>query len=243
MRARNFRVAPAGPQSGRLFRLVAFFARFQLRMVLRTTAHMGLVLGLFVGSAAVTSLVILTLGAYAVRLPFLFPPLGPSAFVLFHTPMSDRACPRNVLLSHSLSVLCGVGILRAVEWTGLGSVSASPEAFRTMWLASVVLSLGASVAVMLALDCVHPPAAASALIAAMGYVSNPAQIIGFICAVVLLTANAVFFNRVLGGLPYPLWRADPRLVRSYGVLAGIPSAGTGYWQELAATMITERRGS
>ena len=45
------------------------------------------------------------------RLPLLFPPLGPSAFILFYTPMSVAASPRNVIMAHFLAVGAGLGAL------------------------------------------------------------------------------------------------------------------------------------
>jgi CBS-domain-containing membrane protein len=93
---------------------------------------------------------------------------------------------------------------------------------------------------MISVRCVHPPAAASALIAAMGYLANPEQILGIIGAVILLVLEAIFFNRIIGGLPYPIWRADPNFARNYGVLAGIPETGTTFWQQLAAKTFQRR---
>ncbi len=232
---------PRGPQSGLLFRMVAAAARFQLRTLLRNTRHKKMVLTLFVFGAATSSLGIITLAAYLVSLPLLFPPLGPSAFILFHTPMSDRASPRSVLLGHVLSLFAGVVILKGVRFIAHHPEINAVQAFGGIEMVPVALTLGASAAVMLLFDCVHPPAAASGLIAAMGYVSEPIQIFGFVSAVVLLVVNAVFFNRVLGGLPYPLWRLDVKLMRSFPALAGLCSTGTGYWHELADAMIHETR--
>ena len=45
--------------------------------------------------------------------------------------------------------------------------------------------------------------------------------------------EGVFFIKVLGGLQYPFWRADPQVARNYGEMAGIPSTGNNFWQHLA----------
>jgi hypothetical protein len=47
-------------------------------------------------------------------------------------------------------------------------------------------------------------------------------------------------NRVLAGLPYPLWRLDPQAARSYRSLAGLSGYTRTAWQQLAVR-ITHRR--
>lgn len=105
---------------------------------------------------------------------------------------------------------------------------------------AIALSMGLTGIIMISARCAHPPAAASALIAAMGYLESIEQILGIIGAVILLVLEAIFFNRIIGGLPYPIWRADPHAARSYGELAGIPQTGTTFWQQLAAKTFQRR---
>jgi hypothetical protein len=57
-----------------------------------------------------------------------------------------------------------------------------------------------------------------------------------------LVLEAILFNRIIGGLPYPLWRADPKIARSFGAMAGIPESETTFWRQLA-TKTLQRRGS
>ena len=97
----------------------------------------------------------------------------------------------------------------------------------------IAFSMGLICLTMIILNCVHPPAAASALIAAMGYLQNVEQTLGLIIAVILLVLEGVFFIKILGGLPYPLWRGDPQVAQNYGELAGIPETGINFWQDLA----------
>lgn len=97
----------------------------------------------------------------------------------------------------------------------------------------IALSMGVIGLIMIIVKCVHPPAAASALIATMGYLQNIEQTSGFIVAVILFVLEGVFFIKILGGLPYPLWRADPKIARNYGEMAGIPAIGNNFWQQLA----------
>jgi len=73
----------------------------------------------------------------------------------------------------------------------------------------------------------------------MGYLENPVQACGLIAAMLLLILEALFFNRLLGGLPYPLWRSDPQVSRRYGALAGMPDEDT-FWQQLTSKIFRRR---
>lgn len=219
------RSGPAGPQGTFLFRAVSLATRLQLGSLVRRPGTSRWAVMAFVFLAGATALAIITAAALVTGLPLLFPPLGPSAFILFLTPMSDAASPRNVVLSHALALGAGLG----AYWTADSQIAA------------VIIAFGLSCTVMILLRCNHAPAAATALLAAMGFFESPLQIAGLLCAVLLLVGEAFLFNRILGGLPYPLWRADPSVSREYGALAGIPAESRGHWQELSHRLIRRHR--
>lgn len=110
------KVPRSGPQGSFLFRTVAFFSRLQLRYLLQNVGNPHLLVIIFVFVAGASALGIITVAAYLTRLPLLFPPLGPSAYILFHTPMSVTASPRNVVLSHIMAVATGLLWLRLAVW-------------------------------------------------------------------------------------------------------------------------------
>lgn len=231
-----------GPQKSLLFRVVAFFSKLQLRYLLRTMGNPRFLVVIFVFIAGATALGIITIAAYLTELPLLFPPLGPSAFILFYTPMSITASPRNVILSHTMAVAVGLLSLWfvGVIYPEAGANLSDPSVIDLYRVMAIAISMGLIGVVMVVARCTHPPAAASTLIAAMGYLDGAVKVLGLIGAVVLLVLNAFFFNRILGGLPYPVWRANPGVSRSYGLLAGIPDADTTFWQQLT-TKIFRRR--
>ncbi len=234
--------SPRAPQQTLFYRVVAFFSRLQLWYLIRNfnNPHVLLVLFLFIaGAVALGTIAII---AYLTRLPLLFPQLGPSAFILFHTPMSLTASPRNVLLSHTLAVACGLFALWLVGWIYPGAGLSDPFVLNWHRILVIALTMGVSGVIMVGLKCVHPPAAASALIAAMGFLSSTEQVLGVIGAMILLVLEAIVFNRFAGGLPYPLWRADPKVARNFGALAGIPDSETNFWRQ-RVTKTFQRRGS
>jgi CBS-domain-containing membrane protein len=104
----------------------------------------------------------------------------------------------------------------------------------------IMVSMGIIAVMMITMRCLHPPAAASALIAAMGYLETSVQVLGLIGAVMLLVLEAFLFNRIIGGLPYPMWRVDPKVAKNYGELAGIPGIGITFWQQLSNKIFQRR---
>lgn len=52
--------------------------------------------------------------------------------------------------------------------------------------------------------------------------------------------EAIIFNRVIGGLTYPIWRADLMVARNYGVFEEIPETGTTFRQQLVAKTFQQR---
>ena len=222
------------PQDSTLFRVVAFFSRLQLGYLFHSQSRNKLIVVLFALTCGTTALGIITIAAYMTRLPLLFPPLAPSAFILFYTPLSPSASPRNVFLSHTIGLICGLLCLKAVISIWPESALLDPVQMNWHRVLVVVLSTSMVGLLMIVLKCVHPPATATALIAALGYFKTPFQMGGLVAAVVFLLLEAALFIRVLGGLPYPLWRANPRLTKPYRELAeGVETRG-GFWEEVAS---------
>jgi len=229
-----------GPQGTLLFRLVGFFSRLQLRYLLPRLQRPERIVRLFVFVEGSLALAVLSAAAYYTQFPLLFPPLGPSAFILFRMPMSAAAAPRTVFLSHLFGLVSGFAALYLGQFVFSTQTVANPGVVSASGIAVLSLAMGLSSLSMIWLECNHPPATATALIVAMGYITSVAQIIGFVVAVVFLITLAFFFNRILGGLPYSYWRHDPEVSSRYGTLAGITNHRQGYWQQLSAKMFYSR---
>jgi CBS domain-containing membrane protein len=41
--------------------------------------------------------------------PFVFPSLGPTAYLFFFSPLSESSSPRNTILGHAIGLVCGYG--------------------------------------------------------------------------------------------------------------------------------------
>lgn len=148
---------------------------------------------------------ILALLALVTGNPFVFPSLGPTAYLLFFSPLAKASSPRNTLFGHAIGLICGYG---AFTLTGAGSIpfGAHPGIFWPRILAAA-LSLSATGAFMALLDVSHPPAGATTLIVSLGIITKPYELAVIEVAVFLLAGQAFLINR-LAGLPYPMWTAS-----------------------------------
>lgn len=146
---------------------------------------------------------LLALLALVSRNPFVFPSLGPTAYLLFFSPLTKTCSPRNTICGHAVGIVCGYG---AFVLTGAGAMpfGAHPGIFWPRVLAAA-LSLSVTGALMVLLGVSHPPAGATTLIISLGIISKPREVAIIEVAVFLLVAQALVINR-LAGVPYPVWK-------------------------------------
>lgn len=233
----------SAPQGTLLYRVIAFFSHIQLDYLVKSVRNPQIILAFFALIAGSVTLATITAAAFVTNLPLLFPPLAASAFILYYVPMAGIASPRNVLGGHLLSLVAGL----LARWSVPFLLGAHPEVdpLSMSWsqVAAVTMAMGLSSLAMVALRCAHPPAAATATIAAIGFFTTPIQLIGFLTALLLLVVEALVINRVLGGIPYPIWRSKPATALRYGALAGIPEAGSSPWQRLSGELVRRRSRS
>ncbi|HZS57258.1 MAG TPA: HPP family protein [Bryobacteraceae bacterium] len=146
---------------------------------------------------------VLAVLAFFTHNPFVFPSLGPTAYLFFFTPLAETASPRNAVLGHAIALCCGY----AAFWvTGMNSLPAGLPA-EIYWprVLSAALSLSFTGAIMVLLHVSHPPAGATTMIVSLGIIAKPKYLFVIEAAVILLTAQAFLINR-LAGIPYPVWK-------------------------------------
>ena len=94
------------------------------------------------------------------RQPLLFASLGPTAYLLVHSPMQPAAQPYNVIVGHLIA------LSTAFVVTALTGAADEPSVFVTHELVFIrvvcsAVALGLAVAMELLLQASHPPAAAT----------------------------------------------------------------------------------
>lgn len=168
------------------------------------------VLALFSFINGCLSIGLMSVLALITRSPFIFPSLGPTAFLFFYTP---SASPRNTLVGHTIGALAGYFSLVVTGLTAAGPALAVGVTWPRVIAAA--LSLGLTAGLMVLSKSPHPPAGATTLIVSLGILTKPWQLLLLLIAVVLLTLQAFAINR-LAGIPYPLWNPIKEKERSSG---------------------------
>lgn len=140
--------------------------------------------------------------AMALHAPFVFPSLGPTAFLFFFVPRSPAATPRHAVYGHAIGIVCGYASLSLF---GLEHApTAMTGAVNLQRVLAAALSLALTGVFMIAFKGVHPPAGATTLIVSLGIVTNRFHLLIIEIAVILLTLQAIVINRH-AGISYPWW--------------------------------------
>src|SRR5437764_8097078 len=160
------------------------------------------VLALFSLINGFISIGLMSVLAVITRSPFVFPSLGPTAFLFFYTPTAPAASPRNTIVGHAIGALAGY---LSLVITGL-TMAGPAIAVGVTWprVIAAALSLGLTAGLMVLFKSPHPPAGATTLIISLGILTKPWQLLLLMVAVILLTLQAIAINRA-AGIPYPLW--------------------------------------
>ncbi|EMA19955.1 HPP family protein [Haloarcula argentinensis] len=165
-----------------------------------------------VGTSLYAGVLFVVLGilAWVTGQPFIFPSLGPSAFMLAFQRDRDRTGLVRVVVSHLIGGLAGL-VAYVLLATGV-SLVADPAAFSMAGLrlvASATLSLVVTSWGMIATDTVHAPACATTLIVSLGLLSTPRQVATIVAGVGVLVA---FYALVLSAYHRATDSARPGLV-------------------------------
>jgi CBS-domain-containing membrane protein len=181
--------------------LEAFLRRLKLRWLLHHFAPRP-VWAAFVFANCFMAMALLAVLAMISRTPFIFPSLGPTAYVLFFTPLAPAASPKHAICGHLIGLVCGWGAL----WiTGLlHAPGVIAEGVNPMRVLAAAISLGATGAAMILFHVGHPPAGATTLIVSLGFITQLWQLLVIEAAVAVLLLYAMAINRV-SGIDFPLW--------------------------------------
>jgi len=160
-----------------------------------------LVWAVYVGVNGFITIGLLALLALVTGGPFVFPSLGPTAY-LFFSPLAEVSSPRNSILGHAIGLICGYAAFAVTA--DFGPAFAAHGGVHAAKVLAAAFSLSATGALMALSRVNHPPAGATTLIVALGIISQPRELVVIEVAVILLTVQAFGINRV-AGIPFPLW--------------------------------------
>ncbi|MBZ9649044.1 HPP family protein [Sphingobium sp. 3R8] len=182
-----------------------------------------------IGGIAVTGLLCGLMLGNGLAHPLLVAPMGASAVLLFAVPASPLAQPWPVLGGNVISALVGIFVAKAVPDPTFAAA----------------LAVGAAIAIMSLLRCLHPPGGAVALSAALGVKGVASSYLFALVPVgvntLLLLVVAVLFHRIAGHnyphvapkAPAPHGTADPApLLRAGPSAQDVADAVQGYGDAL-----------
>ena len=119
--------------------------------------------------------------------PFIFPSLGPSAFILAFERRGERTTTHRVVGSHLIGGIAGLLAYSALATGVTLTTTPPPVSVDGVRLGvSGVLSVVLTAWGMLATDTVHAPACATTLIVSLGLLSTPLQLTIIVVSVVVL---------------------------------------------------------
>lgn len=147
---------------------------------------------MFVGAGV--AIAVCSAMAMGTGLPWVFPSLGPTAFLAVAAPESPANTTRRVLVGHAIAIACGALAL----W--LFGLLDTPPAFEAgvdaARVGAVTLALAATGGLAILLDAEHPPAGATTLIVALGLLRAPRDLALMEVAVVVLVVVCAGLRRL-----------------------------------------------
>jgi len=144
-----------------------------------------------VRQSAETGLLVLVPGLFAwlAGFPFIFPSLGPTAYLLAVRPNAPTCRPRRVIGGHLIGVAAGLVAFALFDPSTPIVGSLEPGSLAALRLAASGVTATVLTAVgMLVTELEHAPACATTLIVSLGLLASPTETAGIVGAVVLLVA-------------------------------------------------------
>ncbi len=156
---------------------------------------------LFMGLNNAVSIFFLGLIAWYTSWPLIFPSLGPSLFLIFYAPENPMSSPRNTLLGHLLGGTIGLLSFKLAEMMGL----ISGQGLDLVKIIIISFALGLCGVSMVITHLLHPPAASTCLIGALGLIPHWYFLPLLTVSIGIVILQAIMMHR-LAGVEYPLWR-------------------------------------
>ncbi|WP_255167537.1 HPP family protein [Natrononativus amylolyticus] len=149
-----------------------------------------------VGTSLYASVLFTILGGIAVVTgqPFIFPSLGPTAFILAFDRRGARTNSYRIVGSHIIGVTAGLiayGLIANGVSLTAAPLAYSPESVRLAF--SGVVSIALTSWGVIAVDANHPPACATTLIVSLGLLSTPLAAATIVGAVIILVESHQLF--------------------------------------------------
>lgn len=157
-----------------------------------------------ISSFIFTGFLLLTLGVigFLTKLPFIFPSLGPTAFLISIDPLAKNSSPKHVVLGHLIGVICGYLSLQIFQLTDAQAMYVSGVSLAYVGAAALALALTSFFMIIFSVE--HPPAGATTLIVSLGVMHTiPSLVILMMSVILLCVMSWMILNK--RGIQYPVW--------------------------------------
>jgi len=165
---------------------------------------------IFVLISSTISMIIMGIAAHFTSWAQIFPALGPTTFLIFYAPSKAMASPKNCIIGHLLGAIVGTSLFMLLKWFSPESILKGVyySGLSISEILIIAISMGITGLLMVLSDLLHPPAASTAMLAAMGlYVTTWYEIPVFLMALLLLILIGICMHK-LAGINYPIWSLD-----------------------------------
>ena len=130
--------------------------------------------------------------------PWLFPSLGPTAYLQVETPELKSARFYNTIVGHYVGIGAGlVGIAIFGLWS-TPSVLVSHHLLPA-WVGAAAIAIFLTIIINMFLRSSHPPAAATTLLVSLGAFRTPSQISALIAGVLIVAIVGEIFRKIRTG--------------------------------------------
>ena len=130
--------------------------------------------------------------------PWLFPSLGPTAYLQVENPGLPSARFYNTLVGHYVGIVAGlIGVAIFSLWTA-PSVLVSHELVPA-WVGAATIAVFLTIIINMFLRSSHPPAAATTLLVSLGAFRTPSQISALIAGVLIIAVVGEILRRIRTG--------------------------------------------
>ncbi len=127
--------------------------------------------------------------------PWLFPSLGPTAYLQVENPGLPSARIYNIIVGHYVGIAAGlIGIAIFGLWS-IPSVLISHHLLPA-WVGAAAIAIALTIIINMFLRASHPPAAATTLLVSLGAFTTPTQILSLIIGVLILAIIGEALRRI-----------------------------------------------
>lgn len=126
---------------------------------------------------------------------WLFPSLGPTAYIQVETPGLKSSHFYNTIVGHYVGIIAG---LIGIAIFGLWTTPSVLEIHQLMpaWVGAAVIAVFLTILVNMFLRASHPPAAATTLLVSLGAFRTPTQILALITGILIIAILGDAFRRI-----------------------------------------------